>query len=261
MICNLPEEQIRSYYQVDAAGYMRIGMHSLLIEHNERLVLIDPGCGDFLPKRILDEYGLEIPIQPEDLLLKAGYKENEVTDVIFTHLHFDHGTAAFKRVPGNIIKRYENARYWISDTHYQYAQKPVKAEKNSFFTFVFRYIDDVHKLEQWDADWMTFDTSNGHTKGMMITKIYGLDYNLVFASDLLPMRLLTESNSYSFYDVNRDLLQKEKHDFLTLQNKPTLAILYHEPDNPYLFISEGNVMERLAEDGSTMLDSFILGPS
>ena len=149
----------------------------------------------------------------------------------------------------------------MSETHYQYAQNQVKAEKNSFFTFVFRYINEVHWLEQWDTEWIRFDTSDGHTRGMMVPRIPGKDYDLVYASDLLPMKLLKESGAYSYYDVDRDLLQKEKNEFLTARDKATLAILYHEPINTFLFISGGEVTEMIPEESESMLTSFIFNPS
>lgn len=230
MIQNIGAERIKTQYSVDDSGYMKIAMNALLIAHGGRVVLIDPGCGDFLPKRILDDYGLEIPLPPEELLMRAGYAETDITDVVFTHLHFDHGTAAFKRVPGNIIKRYEKAKYWVSEMHYNYAMKPVESEKNSFFAFVFRYMDAINWLENWDGDWLRFGAFHGHTKGMVVPRISGADCDLVFASDLLPLKILTEQESYSFYDIDSGLQMKEKEHFLRSLERPTLVLHYHEPD-------------------------------
>jgi glyoxylase-like metal-dependent hydrolase (beta-lactamase superfamily II) len=256
MIRGIPPEKMMDQYPVDTHGHMKIGMNSLLVAHDERLVLIDPGCGDFLPKRILDDYGLEMPHKPEELLGQEGYEEDDVTDVIFTHLHFDHGTAAFLRVPGKIKKRYGNARYWMSEAHYRYTMKPHNSERNSFFSFVFRYVNDVHWLEHWDADWMSFRTFNGHTRSMMIPEIAGKKYDLLFASDLLPMRLLINPGSYSYYDVDKELLLKEKKALLDSLDKPALAILYHEPSEPFLFFNKREAQGIKFDDGISMLKNF-----
>lgn len=257
MILGIPMEKIVSRYPVDEYGLMKIAMNSLLVEHENRLVLIDPGCGDFLPKRILDEYGLEIPVPPEALLREAGYNEEDVTDVIFTHLHFDHGTAAFKRIPGNIIKRYGNARYWMSEIHYQYSLKPLEFEKNSFFSFVFRYIDNVNWLEQWDANWMSFQAFSGHTRNMMVPLIPGKNYDLLFVSDLMPMALLADPGSFSYYDIDKELQLEEKKSLPGSLDNPTLVILYHEPADPFLLINGVEIRQLKYEEGVAMLREFI----
>ena len=43
-------------------------MNGLLIIEEERIVVFDLGCADFLPSRILNEYGLEIPESIETVL-------------------------------------------------------------------------------------------------------------------------------------------------------------------------------------------------
>ncbi|MBN1133303.1 MAG: MBL fold metallo-hydrolase, partial [Bacteroidales bacterium] len=241
MIRGVVPGRIREYYAVDEEGNMKIAMNSLLIEHGGRVVLIDPGCGDFLPKRVLDEYGLEIPVPPEALLQRAGYKETDVTDVVFTHLHFDHGTAAFRRVPGKMVKRYERARYHVSEIHYRYALKPASPEKNSFFTFVFRTMDEIHMLEQWDSEWMEFLSYNGHTRSMAVPRVTGKDADLVFASDLLPLRLLTEPGSTSAYDMEPGIQVEEKKNFLESIIRPTLVVLYHDPHDPVVLLKGGDM--------------------
>ena len=238
MIKNVAPDKVNAHYKVDSDGFMRLAMQSLLIEHDERLVLIDPGCGDFLPKRILDDYGLEIPVPPEELLMRAGYAESDITDVVFTHLHFDHGTAAFKRVPGKIEKRYENARYHLSKAHFKHASNPEPEEAHNFFTFFLRFLDEKHWLEEWNSDWLKFDSYDGHTSGMQVPTISGKDVDLVFATDLIPLKILLEEDAYCGYDMHKELLIREKKEFLNAMAKPTLLVLYHEIDDCLIAFDE-----------------------
>ncbi len=88
---------------------MKLSMNALLVKEGKQVVLIDPGTADFLPARLKQEYGFEMPVSLEEIMQESDLSVEEITDVIFTHLHFDHGSGAFKRVPGNIIKRFPNA--------------------------------------------------------------------------------------------------------------------------------------------------------
>ncbi len=68
MIKPLTQSELRLIYNVDTEGYIVIYLNGLLIIEVERIVVFDPGCADFLPSRILNEYGLEIPESIETVL-------------------------------------------------------------------------------------------------------------------------------------------------------------------------------------------------
>ena len=103
MIKSLSTDQIGDKYQIDSQGYMKLSMNALLVKEEKRVVLMDPGCADFLPSRLVKEYGLVVSNSIEEQLTTLGYHSDHVTDVIFTHLHFDHGSGAFKLIPVNIF--------------------------------------------------------------------------------------------------------------------------------------------------------------
>jgi len=134
MIRPLKVEEISKLYNVDSEGNISLALNALLLIEGERVVLIDPGCAEFLPARIMKEYGLEVTESIESILKNKGVDAGQVTDVIFTHLHFDHGSGAFMRQPGKIVKRFPNARYHVLKEHFNYATRPFPSESNSFFT-------------------------------------------------------------------------------------------------------------------------------
>jgi glyoxylase-like metal-dependent hydrolase (beta-lactamase superfamily II) len=114
MIMGVPEELVRERYEVDANNQMRIGMHGLIVETGDRVILFDPGCATFLSKSLADTYDLVMERPLTAVVAGAGYRPEEITDVLFTHLHFDHGSGAFLRIPGGIVKAFPNARYVVS---------------------------------------------------------------------------------------------------------------------------------------------------
>lgn len=226
---NLPSGRITKYYNQDQDGFMRIGMNALLAVTGEQVVLFDPGCADFLPLRFVESYGLEIPVSMEHTLLKSGYSPEMVTDVIFTHLHFDHGSGAFMRRPGMICKRFPNARYHVLKEHYEYALKPEKRESNSFTTAFFKYLDKIHWLEDWAGSWMKMRVFNGHTRAMVVPGFEIQGRAIWYATDLIPMESFLEPDVNSGYDLDPQLALKEKTEFLENLVEGSEIIFFHDP--------------------------------
>jgi glyoxylase-like metal-dependent hydrolase (beta-lactamase superfamily II) len=224
MIKPLERAEIAAKYEIDREGFIILPMHAILVEEDNRMVLIDPGVADFLPMKLRRQYGLEIPVSLEEELKRIGVTPDQITDVVFTHLHFDHASGAFKRVPGNIIKRFPDARYHLLKEHYQYALDPDPFEAESFCTGLFKYVDRIHWLEDWDIEWMSYNVFNGHTRGMVVPEIHtdeGLTY---FVSDLLPMEIFLRKEIWCGYDLEPDLQLWEKQSFF--QDLAPLARLF-----------------------------------
>ena len=228
MIKPLNLDEIASKYAVDQEGYMKLPMHALLLEEANRKVLIDPGVADFLPMKLRREYGLEIPVYLEEELESMGVTPDQITDVVFTHLHFDHASGAFKRVPGNIVKRFPNARYHLLKEHYEYALDPDPFEADSFCTGLFKYLDQIHWLEDWDLEWMGFEVFNGHTRGMVVPVIHTKDGPAYFVTDLVPMEIFLKSELWCGYDLDPELQLLEKQRFLQKLAPKTRLILFHD---------------------------------
>lgn len=228
MIKPLSLEDIRSRYDVDAEGFMKLAMNALLVEEGDLKVLMDPGTADFLPARLRNEYGFEMPRTLEGVLRKMDVSPEDISDVLFTHLHFDHGSGAFKRIPGNIVKRFPNARYHVLKEHYRYALKPDGVEASSFSTALLKRLDKVHWLEDWDVDWISFKIFHGHTRGMVVPVIQNGEDLTYFMSDLCPMEIFLEERTWCAYDLDPALLLREKQDFLKEIDKGSQLVLFHE---------------------------------
>ena len=228
MIKPLNIEKISLKYKVDKEGFMRLSMNALLVEDSDRKVIFDPGAAEFLPLRIRKEYGLEVPVSLEDTLLGLELVPEEITDVVLTHLHFDHASGGFKRVPGNIMKRFSQARYHVLKEHYRYAINPDPFESDSFSTGLLKYLDRIHWLEDWDMDGISFRIFNGHTRGMVIPVIHSESRTTYFMSDLVPMEIFLEPSLWCGYDLEPGLLLKEKQEFLPEISVGSTLVYYHD---------------------------------
>lgn len=228
MVKPLTLEKISSWYEVDGEGFMRLAMNALLVEEGDNKVLIDPGAAEFLPVRLRSEYGFEIPIPLEDVLLDLEVDPAAITDVLFTHLHFDHGSGAFKKLPGKLIKRFPKASYHVLKEHYQYTLQPEHVEANSFTAVLLKRLDQLHWLEDWDKDWMTFEKFHGHTRAMVVPVIHTGNEKTYFMSDLLPMEIFLETGTWCEYDLDPELQLREKNDFLKELDIGSRLILFHD---------------------------------
>lgn len=222
-------EQVSRTYPLDEKGIMTLAMNALLLKASDRTLLLDPGCADFLPSRWSRTYGLEFGRSLEEQLVDHGVLPGEITDVVFTHLHFDHGSGAFARSPGTIGKRFPNARYHVLQEHFNYSSKPDRSEAGTFFTRLFRTVDRIFWLEDWTETWIEFLPVNGHTRGMVVPVIHTDGEDIYYLTDLIPMSIFFEKQIYSGYDLDPEVAVREKCEFLDGISRPSRFILFHDP--------------------------------
>ncbi|MDA3832348.1 MAG: MBL fold metallo-hydrolase [Spirochaetales bacterium] len=228
MIMGVPEEKIRENYDVDEKNQMRIGMNTLIVENGDRVLIIDPGTATFLPKSLEEEYKMEMDYALEETVKMAGYSMNQITDVLFTHLHFDHGSGAFLRVIGGINKAFPNARYVVSKKQLDSIADLSTEESTSYFHKLLRFAGELKYFEDWAFEGITFHTSHGHTEYMLVPVIDAGDLEILFASDLIPMKLQKEIGAWSYYDKDSELLQKEKEKVFEALRPGFEIVYYHE---------------------------------
>ena len=107
-------------------------MRCLLIEDDQRLILIDNGIGTKQDEKFLRHYFLHGDDSLTHSLRKNGFTEADITDVFLTHLHFDHCGGGVIRKGENLLPAFAHARYWTNEAHWQWATRPNAREKASF---------------------------------------------------------------------------------------------------------------------------------
>ncbi|MCF8352136.1 MAG: MBL fold metallo-hydrolase, partial [Bacteroidales bacterium] len=143
-------------------------MNGLIVETGDRVVLFDPGCATFLSKSLAETYDLVMEQPLTAIVAEAGYRPEAITDVLFTHLHFDHGSGAFLRIPGGIVKAFINARYVVSRKQLEAIEKLPALESSSFFHKLLRFAGELYYLDEWQAEGIRFFVSHGHTDHMVV---------------------------------------------------------------------------------------------
>ena len=197
-------------------------MRCLLVEDENRLILIDTGMGDFIDDTYKKRYQPFGDATLETSLAKHGFSPTDITDVFLTHLHFDHCIGALKD-DGN-----------GKPTQWKSAMNPNPREKASYVKEYLQAIADSKKLkfiENEDLGMKNIEIEFvfGHTESMMICHIYKEKQTISYIADLIPSHHHVRLPYIMAYDIRpMDTLQ-EKTIFLekALENN---HILFFEHD-------------------------------
>jgi glyoxylase-like metal-dependent hydrolase (beta-lactamase superfamily II) len=184
-------------------------MRCLLIEDGDRLILIDNGIGNKQDAKFFSHYYLHGEATLDGSLAQHGFHRDDITDVLLTHLHFDHCGGSIIRDGEKLIPAFKNATYWSNEAHWQWATEPNDREKASFLkenifpiqeSGQLKFIDHPFVKNKDEGGWTAFPLLcsslftdsvslifvNGHTESMMLPQIKYKDQTIVFMADLLP---------------------------------------------------------------------------
>ena len=193
-------------------------MRCLLIEMKDQLILIDTGIGNKQSEKFFSYFHLHGNDNLKKSITNAGFLCEKITDVIFTHLHFDHCGGAVTKENNNYKLLFPNAKHWTNVKHWDAAINPNQREKASFLKENFIPISESGKLNFIEND--NFNSNiklrlfNGHTKSQMIPFIKYKNKTIVFCADLLPSTGHIPLPYVMGYDVNPLITLKEKELFL-----------------------------------------------
>lgn len=194
-------------------------MRCLLIETEDRKILIDTGMGDKQSEKFFSHYYLFGGHTLINSLHSKGFHEDDITDVFLTHLHFDHCGGAVKGSPGNYELLFKNATHWSNKAHWKWATEPNPREKASFMEENILPIQESGKLKfiEDEGEWLPgieIYNFNGHTDAQMIPHIKINGKTLVFMADLLPSTGHIPLPYVMGYDVRPLVTMDEKKVFL-----------------------------------------------
>lgn len=215
-------------------------MRCLLVEDAKRLILIDTGCGNKQGTDFFRHYYLHGDFSLEKSLNQLGFTTNDITDVILTHLHFDHvgGAVEYNKERTQLTPKFKNAVYWSHKSHWNWANNPNPREAASFLKENFQAIQESGQLKfiDQDADFgntnFSFFIANGHTEAMLIPKIKYKTTTVCFMADLIPSVGHIPLPYLMAYDMRPIVTMNEKEQFLKEALKHNYTLFFeHDPIN------------------------------
>ena len=227
-------------YPSDENNLCNWSMRCLLIVDGDRKILIDCGIGNKQPEKFMANYHLNGDDTLEKSLAVHGLTVDDITDVILTHLHFDHAGGAIRwnadRTDYEVV--FKNATFRTSRQQWEWATSPNNREKASFLKENILPIKEKGHLELIEGDMELFPNVsvrifNGHTDGQVIPFIRYKDKTIVYMADLLPSAAHIPLPWVMSYDTRPLITLKEKEAFMTeaAENGYVLFLehdLYHE---------------------------------
>jgi len=218
-------------------------MRCLLIEQGNRLILIDTGIGDKQSDKFFSHYFLSQEVSLKSSIESLGFHFDDITDVVLTHLHFDHcgGAISWNKDRTMLYPTFKNAIYWSCQEHWEWATRPNAREKASFLSenmlplqesgqlkFISKassYIKDVFP----SIDVLFVD---GHTESQIIPHIHYKGKEIVYMADLIPSTHHIPLPYVPSYDIRPLLTLDEKDNFLRhAVTNDSVLFFEHDFDN------------------------------
>ncbi|RIJ49962.1 MBL fold metallo-hydrolase [Maribellus luteus] len=215
----IPKVLWSKVYPSDENNFTKLALRCLLVETANRKILIETGIGDHYPDKHLQNNGVSSVNKLGESIKKAGISNTSITDVFFTHLHWDHCTGAVKNTGSGFQLRFPNATHWCSLTQWEHTKTSNPRERTAFHYDILKFLYNSGQLKMVENEGELFPGFqvrfvDGHTPGQMIPLINAGGKTFAYMSDLIPTAANIPLLWISAYDLDPVKVMSEKQKFL-----------------------------------------------
>jgi len=221
----------------DEKHRIQLAMRALLLEGEGRKILVDCGAGGKGGEKFRSMFDLSSTL--DESLKKKELTRNDITDVILTHLHFDHaGGATTRKENGTYEATFPNATYYLQERNLKIAQNPNARERVSYLKENYEALIKEKRLNLLNGPQTIFPCmdlwiSQGHTEAQQLVKVSDGKNTLFYGGDLLPMSSHIPLPWIMGYDLHPLTMLEEKEEILAPALKEGWIIFYeHDPKVP-----------------------------
>ena len=234
----IPKPLWQRQIPADDRNRIPLAMRCLLLEGDGRVVLIDTGLGHKYDAKFADIYAVDhAHASLEGSLRAAGFAPEDVTDVILTHLHFDHcGGSTYRNAEGRLALTFPKARHHLQADHWAWAQASNARERNSFLAENLEPLAASGQLNLLEGPGTLFPgmdllTVNGHTRAQQLVKISDDTRTLLYVADLVPTAAHLPLVWVMGYDLEPLVTMDEKTRVLDQAVSEGWSLLFeHDPE-------------------------------
>ena len=192
MFGSVPKPLWSKTHPPDERNRIQLAMRCLLLIGEGRRILVDDGIGDKFPPKLVDIYRVDHAEHTMAGSLAAlGLSVGDITDVVLTHLHFDHAAGSTRREGDRLVPTFPGARYHVQRRNLENARHPNPRERASYMPENFEPLVEAGVLQTWDGagqPWPGVELipADGHTRGQQLVRVFGPEGAVYFVADLIP---------------------------------------------------------------------------
>jgi len=210
----------------------------LLVDTGDKIILFDTGMGNKQNEKFYSYRYIYGDESLDKAFSNIGYQFEDVTDIIFTHLHYDHVGGAFRRKMNEktAVPLFPNAQYWCSLRQWQWATNPNVREAASYLPENLNPLHESGKLNFIEHEGLFTENIylrmfHGHTDGQIIPIIEVNGKTYAYVADFIPTVYHLPLPYIPSYDTRPLLSMEEKEQFLDESfTKNYYLIFEHDPE-------------------------------
>lgn len=222
--------------EADSNNTIDLSLTSMVIETGGRVIMVDAGWGEKQDEKFFRHAYLHGGSGLAGGLAECGYKPEDITDIIITHLHADHCGGCFANTAGGgPVPVFPNAAYHISRVQWEWANESNLREEDAFLPENIKPFAESGKLNLVEENGELYPgvvlrLFYGHTPGLMLPEISFKGRTLFYAGDLIPTTAHIPLPWNMAYDLLPLVTIAEKQEILeeALLNDH-LIIFQHDP--------------------------------
>ena len=220
----------------DERNRIELAARALLIIGRGKNILVDNGNGSKFNEKQQDIYRLDT--KQHELhasLARHGLSKDDITDVILTHLHFDHAGGSTFRENGELKPTFKNAKYYVQKAHWHQAMHATEKDRGSFMPDDFMPLHEHGILEFVDGEFEIFPNIslvvvNGHTSAQQLPKISDGTTTMLYSCDLFPTTSHIPLPYIMAYDLRPlTTLEEKKKILTTAADEGWILFFEHDP--------------------------------
>lgn len=220
----------------DELNRIKLSTRNLLLISDDKKILIDTGMGNKWDDKSKNIYNIDPKLDLELALEQNGIKSDEITDILLTHLHFDHTGGSTKFENGKLVPAFPNAKYYVQKKNFEWGRNPTDRDKGSYIKDNFEPLvkEGVLNLIDGEIDFddnISFRIINGHTFSQQMIKISDSSNTVLYVADLLPFVSQIKIPCVMGYDLQPLVTVEEKKKYLKLAAEENWKLYFgHDPD-------------------------------
>jgi len=219
---------------VDERRRQKLNLNLPLIYSEGRWILVDTALGNRLSEKQIGIY------QPSEFLLpmalsELGIKDTDISDVIMTHLHFDHAGGVVTGFGDHEALTFPNATYWVQKSEWVMAKNPDELNRAAYsFEHQLSLLEQQGSIQLIEgevevAKGITAVWSGGHTVGHQYVQVDFGEHFYIYAGDIIPTWFHTSLAITSAYDISRkETFEAKKQIYAKLKARNGSLLLDHD---------------------------------